>query len=101
MNLQDKIVLITGGKRIGAVVAEALAARGADIALGYSRSRAEAERAAERVRTAGRRAEAFQADLNQADACDALVAGAVGVFGGVDVLINMASVYVSKPFEEL
>lgn len=101
MDLQDKVVLITGGRRIGAVVAVALAERGADVALSYSRSREEADRAAGRVRAAGRRSEAFPADLSDAAACDALVAGVVRAFGGVDVLINMASVYGSKPFDEL
>jgi NAD(P)-dependent dehydrogenase (short-subunit alcohol dehydrogenase family) len=101
MDLLNKVVLITGGKRIGAAIAVALAERGADIALGYARSREEAEETAARVRAAGRRAETLQAELSQAAACDALVAGVVRVFGGVDVLINMASVYVSKPFDEL
>ena len=46
MDLQNKVALITGGKRIGIVVAEELAARGVDVALGYARSRAEADEAA-------------------------------------------------------
>ena len=49
VNLTDKIALITGGKRIGAVVAAALAHRGVDVALGYARSRAEAEQTADIV----------------------------------------------------
>jgi hypothetical protein len=61
MELSDKVALITGGKRIGLVVARELAARGVDIALSYARSRVEAERAAELVRAAKRRATAFQA----------------------------------------
>ena len=48
MILTDKVALITGGKRIGLVVAEELARRGADVALGYARSPAEAEDAARR-----------------------------------------------------
>src|SRR5207248_7519827 len=36
-----------------------------------------------------------------ADACDAVVAGAVGEFGRLDVLVNMASVYVERPFADL
>jgi NAD(P)-dependent dehydrogenase (short-subunit alcohol dehydrogenase family) len=34
----DKVALITGGKRIGAVVATTLAKAGVDIALIYNRS---------------------------------------------------------------
>ncbi len=101
MDLRDKVALITGGKRIGAVVAAALAEQGVDVALGFSRSRGEAEHAADRVRAAGRRGDAIQADLSQADACDALVNTVVGSFGGIDILINMASVYAQKPFDDL
>jgi len=86
---------------MGAVVAAALAARGVDVALSYARSRAEAEQAAEAVRAAGRRGAAIQADLSQPDACEALVTTTVGTFGRIDILVNMASVYTPKPFDEL
>ncbi len=101
MDLQNKIALITGGRRIGVVVAAELAARGVDVALGYARSRAEADDAAGRVRAAGRRAVVVQADLAQPAACAALVASAVNALGGLDILISMASVYRQKPFAEL
>jgi NAD(P)-dependent dehydrogenase (short-subunit alcohol dehydrogenase family) len=101
VDLTNKVVLITGGKRIGLVVAFELAKRGVDVALSYARSRAEAERAAAEVRRAGRRAEIIQADLSQPEACDALVAAAAKSFGGLDILINMASVYVQRPFAAL
>jgi NAD(P)-dependent dehydrogenase (short-subunit alcohol dehydrogenase family) len=99
--LTDKVALITGGKRIGAVVANELATRGTDVALSYARSRTEAERAAETVRAAKRRGAAFQADLSQPDACAALVQSVVDTFGRLDILINMASVYVQRPFDDL
>lgn len=101
MDLRDKVALITGGKRIGAAVAVALAERGMDVALSYARSKSEAEEAAESVRAAGRRADVFQADLLHLEACDTLVSEVVARFGALDVLINMASVYVKKPFDEL
>ena len=43
MELTNKVAIITGGKRIGLVVAEELARRGADVALGFARSRTQAE----------------------------------------------------------
>ena len=101
MELTDKVALITGGKRIGLVVAEALARRGVDVAVCYARSRAEAETAAERVRAAGRRAAVVQADLSRPEACDALVQSVVDVMGRLDILINMASVYIRKSFDDL
>src|SRR5713226_8495049 len=101
MELQGRVALITGGKRIGLVVAGELAARGVDVALSYARSRAAAEQAAERVRAANRRAATFQADLSKPEASEALVAQVVATFGRLDILINMASVYVERPFAEL
>ena len=101
MDLRDKVALITGGKRIGAAVAVALSERGTDVALSYSRSRAEADQAADRIRAAGRRAETLQADLAQPEACESLISSVARTFGGIDILINMASVYAQKPFDQL
>lgn len=101
MDLTDKVALITGGKRIGLVVARELASRGVDVALSYARSQTEADRAAEEVRGAKRRAATFRADLSQPDAAAALVQSVVDTFGRLDILINMASVYVQRPFADL
>jgi NAD(P)-dependent dehydrogenase (short-subunit alcohol dehydrogenase family) len=101
VNLQDKVALITGGKRIGAVIAEELARRGVGIALSYVRSRAEAELTADRVRLAGVRSEVFDADLASPNACEQLVSRAAAAFGRLDILVNMASVYTPQPFEAL
>jgi len=101
MDLHNAVALITGGKRIGAVVARELAARGVDVAFSYARSKDEADAAAAAVRAAGRRAAVFEADLSDPDAPAALVANVASALGGLDILINMASVYVQRPFDEL
>ncbi len=101
MDLKDRVVLLTGGKRIGATVAVALAQRGADMALSYHQSRAEAETTAEAVRGAGRRAMIWQANVARADECEALVAATVAELGRLDVLVNMASIYRSIPLDSM
>jgi NAD(P)-dependent dehydrogenase (short-subunit alcohol dehydrogenase family) len=101
MTPSGKVVLITGGKRIGAVVAAALANAGADVALVYNRSRAEADETAAAVRAEGRRAFTVQADVTDERACREAVAATVRELGRLDILINMASLYVAKPFSEL
>jgi NAD(P)-dependent dehydrogenase (short-subunit alcohol dehydrogenase family) len=101
MTLTDRKALITGGKRIGAVVAEELARRGVDVALAYNRSAAEAEATAAAVRALGRNAVTIQADLSRPADCDALVNQAAAALGGLDVLINMASIYRTHTLEEL
>lgn len=100
MDLQGKAALITGGKRIGAVVAEQLAIRGVDVALTYARSRTDAEATAAAVTTLGRRALAVAADLANPDACAAAVTAAATALGRLDILINMASVYIQKPLDD-
>src|SRR5256885_16582892 len=101
MDLTGTAVLITGAKRIGAVIAAALAARGAAVGISYARSQREAELARDAVRASGGHAEIFQADLREADACRDLVARTAAAFGRLDILINMASVYAERPFAEL
>ena len=101
MDIRDHVVLITGGRRIGAVVAVELASRGADVALSFNRSRGEAEETAASVRARGRRALLVQADLATADGCRALVAQTVAGLGRLDVLLNMASLYQAVPFDAL
>ena len=101
MTLTDRVVLVTGGKRIGAAVALAAAARGADIALCYRRSRDEAEATAAGVGQLGRRAHLSQADLARPDDCRRLVLETVQALGRLDVLVNMASVYERRAYDDL
>lgn len=101
MDLAERVVLITGGRRIGAVVATELARRGADVAMVYRESRTEAEETAEAIRALGRRAILLQADLSASDAADRVVEDAVAQLGRLDVLVNMASIYRRRSFDDL
>ena len=101
MDLKDRVVLITGGRRIGASLAVALAHNGVDVALSYRRSSDQASRTASEVRKHGRKALPIAADLASPDSCRDLVETAVSELGRLDALVNMASSYVSKPFDDL
>ena len=101
MFTNDKVALITGGKRIGAVVATTLARAGADIGLVYNRSLAEASETESAVAALGRRATVVQADVSDERACLDAVAHTVRELGRLDILINMASLYKEQPFTEL
>ena len=101
MDLTNRVVIITGGKRIGRVVAGRLAERGADLVLSYRGSKAEADDTVTDVVARGRRGIAVAADVSQQSDCTALVRAAVTAFGRVDALVNMASVYGSTPLEDL
>src|SRR5262245_41588410 len=99
MDLNGKVALLTGVRRVGAVVAKTLAQAGADIALVYNRSAQEAEVSVETARSLGRRALAIQANLAMPDDCRRAVDTTVRELGRLDVLVAMASLYSSVPFE--
>lgn len=101
MNLQNTVFIITGGKRIGQVVGRELAAAGADLVLSYRGSKEEAILTAADAEALGRRATTVAADVSRPADCAALIAHAVSTLGRVDGLINMASIYRSRPFEDL
>jgi NAD(P)-dependent dehydrogenase (short-subunit alcohol dehydrogenase family) len=99
MNLHGKVALLTGVRRVGAVVAETLASGGADVALVYNRSAREAETTAKRITGLGRRAIAIQANLGEAGDCRRAVETTIRELGRIDILIAMASLYDNRPFD--
>jgi NAD(P)-dependent dehydrogenase (short-subunit alcohol dehydrogenase family) len=101
MDPTGRVALITGGRRIGSVVATELARAGADIALVYRQSRAEAEETSDAVKALGRRATIIQCDLRDPDGGDRAVEATVDALGRLDVLVNMASLYSPKAIDEL
>jgi NAD(P)-dependent dehydrogenase (short-subunit alcohol dehydrogenase family) len=100
MKLQDKVAVITGGKRIGRVVARELACRGMDLVLSYRGSKEEADLTVTDVESVGRRGTVIAGDVSRPGDCVAIVDHAVSTFGRLDVLINMASIYRSTPLEQ-
>jgi NAD(P)-dependent dehydrogenase (short-subunit alcohol dehydrogenase family) len=101
MDLTNRVAIITGGKRIGRVVASELAARGMDLVLSYRGSKDEALATVGDVEARGRKATTIVADVAKAADCEAIVAHAAQTFGRVDVLINMASIYMPVAFDAL
>ncbi len=101
MDLRDKGVLITGGRRIGGAIALACAGRGAGVAVAYNRSQQDVEAIVSRIAGQGGRAVALRGDVTRAVDCEALVKQTVEAFGRLDVLVNMASLYEAIPFDQL
>jgi len=101
MNLCGKVAVITGGKRIGRVVARELAGRGMNVVLSYRGSKEEADLTVADVEATGRRATTVSADVSKPADCAAILEHAVSTFGRVDVLVNMASIYRSKPLADV
>ncbi len=101
MELNGRVALITGGKRIGGAVAMALAEGGADVACVYRTSAQQADATARRVRALGRRGLSVAADLARPQDCERAVAEVVSALGRLDILVNMASHYAKQPFDTL
>ena len=98
-SLAGRAVLITGGaRRVGAAMARALHAAGADVLVHYRSSAAAAEELAEELnRLRAGSAAAHGADLLDEAAPAELVAAAVRRFGRLDVLVNNASSFYPTP----
>ncbi len=92
-----RVALVTGSSRgLGRAIAVRLARDGCDVAVHFVASAAPAEAAVAEAHLigsgAGVRAAAFQADVSDEAACQALVKAVVAEFGAIDVLVNNAGI---------
>src|SRR5258708_23928109 len=97
MDPSGRVAFITGGGRIGRVVASALATRGCSLPLTYRDSRDAAEATAQLARAAGVKATVLRADATNETEIVAAVSETVKLLGRLDILINMAAVYQKTP----
>jgi pteridine reductase len=100
-SLRGKVVMITGGRRVGGELAIRLAGRGANVAMTYHSSRAIIERTIADVEGQGVEGLAIGADLSRPEQAEDAAAQVARRFGRLDALVNMASVYRRTPFADL
>jgi 3-oxoacyl-[acyl-carrier protein] reductase len=90
LELAGQVAFVTGGATgIGLAITEALAARGAAVAI-FNRNRERAEAAVSAMKGRGLVAHAFAADISSTESVDAAFQEALGALGRVDVLVNNA-----------
>jgi NAD(P)-dependent dehydrogenase (short-subunit alcohol dehydrogenase family) len=102
MEIEDTDVLVTGSAvRVGRAMALRLAEEGANVAVHYRTSEEEAKDTADDVRERGGAATTVQSDLSTVKGARAAVDGAADGLGGIDVLVNSASVFNETPVEDV
>lgn len=101
MDLNNKVALITGGRRIGRHLAARLAERGMHIAISYHSSREIAEATVRECAAHGVSAETFSVDLREPEQAEQLVAEVAARWGRLDVLVNLTSTFQRTPLSTL
>ncbi len=101
MTLHGRVALITGStKGIGYGLAHGLARAGANVVIA-SRNQQDCARVANEIRTTGRQATAFAADVTKSEQVKRLVEHAVQEYGRIDILVNNAGTAVTARAEDI
>jgi 3-oxoacyl-[acyl-carrier protein] reductase/pteridine reductase len=99
MDIRGKTALITGGAhRVGKAITLELAQAGANVVVNYNTSATAADETVAEAEALGVGALAVQADVADAEQVQRLVDAAVDRFGGVDILVNSASLWKNSLF---
>jgi NAD(P)-dependent dehydrogenase (short-subunit alcohol dehydrogenase family) len=102
MELRGRWALVTGAaKRIGRVVALELAGLGMNVVVHYNSSAADAEATVTELRARGVQAVSLRADLADVAQVRGLAEDADAQTGGIALLVNSASNYIRRSFDEI
>jgi acetoacetyl-CoA reductase/3-oxoacyl-[acyl-carrier protein] reductase len=100
--LEGRRALVTGaGRGIGRAIALALAAEGADIAINYQSSEADARSLADELTGAGRRILLLRGDVSERSTWTAMIGSIKENWGRLDVLVNNAGITRDKTLRKM
>ncbi len=100
--LSGKTVLVTGAaKRLGRAIALAAAENGANVAITYHESAAEARAVINELARQGVEALAVRCDVTDEESVREMVKEVARELGGIDVLVNNAANYETAAFDKL
>ena len=100
--LLGRSVLITGGaRRLGKGIALTLARAGADVAITFRGSQAEAAETVREIEALGRQALAVECDVRLEDSVRGAVAAVLMRLSRLDIVVNNAAVFDSAPLDAL
>lgn len=91
--LNERVAIITGASRgIGKAVALRLAKEGVFVVINYNGSKERAEEVKAEIEQTGGKAEIFQCNVADFDACDAFIKKVMEAYGRIDILVNNAGI---------
>ncbi len=102
LNLQEKVVFVTGSaRRVGKAIALEFARQGANLVIHHSHSDGEAAKTADEIRALGVEALVVKGDYRQHEAIAANFETVQTHYGRVDVMVNSASNFESTSFLDI
>jgi 3-oxoacyl-[acyl-carrier protein] reductase len=100
--LEGQVALVTGSaKNIGRAINLALADAGAKVVINALTSRTEAEQLGEEINSSGCEAMVHIADIRKPEAVETMIAAIVERFGGLNIVINNASLRQLLPLDQM
>ncbi len=99
MRLQEKVAIVTGAATgIGQAISTAFVREGGVVVVDYVGKPGTADETLRRIKAAGGRGIAVEADVSNPKQVRNLVDQAVSAFGRLDILVNNAGIEFKKPF---
>jgi len=101
LGIEEKIAIVTGGGTgLGKATALGLALAGADVAIAGI-DLLSVEQTAHEVYKLGRRSLALKVDVADRAQVETITRKTAETLGGIDILVNNAAIYPSRPWEEI
>lgn len=102
MELKGKVALVSGASRgIGRSIAISLAEAGCDLVINYVSNKDAADAVVDKIKSMGRRAMSYQADVSKREQTNAMVEETQQKLGPVQILVNNAGITRDRSFLKL